>query len=200
MATPEIITRLRDATGAAHARLEASLDILTQVADRAERVRLVSRFLALHLQTEAKLAPWLPQMAGLEAGLEAGSRMRAGLIRADLALLGGREQAASPGPAGPGIGSLGRALGRMYVLEGSTLGGRTIHRALAKAGQDARGLGFLDPYGERTGERWRSFVAALDQLHRDGRADGDEIVTGGVEGFEHAARVLGGADALERTA
>ena len=196
MATPEIITRLRDATGAAHARLEASLDILTLVVDRAERVRLVGRFLALHLQTEAKLAPWLPQMAGLEAA----SRMRAGLIRADLALLGGREQAASPGPAGPGIGSLGRALGRMYVLEGSTLGGRTIHRALAKAGQDARGLGFLDPYGERTGERWRSFVAALDRLHRDGRADGDEIVTGGVEGFEHAARVLGGADALERTA
>lgn len=186
MATPEIVARLRAATGPAHARLEAALGLVERVADPAERRRLVARFLALHEGAEARLAPWL---AG-QAGLEPDSRMRASLIRADLALLGGAAETRAP-PA-PEIGSLGQALGWLYVLEGSTLGGKTIHRALETRRLDARGLSFLNPYGEAAGERWRAFVAELDRLHRNGATDGDEVVAGGVEGFEHAHRVLCG--------
>lgn len=189
MATPEIITRLRAATGAAHARLETALDLVERVADPGERRRLVARFLALHEGAEARLAPWLARQAELEPE----TRMRARLIRADLKLLGGGDE--SPGPQAPEIGSLGRALGWLYVLEGSTLGGRTIHRALETRGLDARGLTFLNPYGEAAGERWRAFVAVLDRLHREGQAGADEIVAGGVDGFDHAFRVLCGRQA-----
>ena len=187
MATPGIIVRLREATGAAHARLEAALDIETRLADAGERRRLVARFLALHEGAEARLAPWLADLAELEPE----TRMRAPLIRADLALLGGTAQTRAP--AAPEIGSPGRALGWLYVLEGSTLGGRAIHRALERRGVDTRGLGFLNPYGEAGGARWRAFVAVLDRRRREGTADGDEIVAGGVDGFDHAARVLCGA-------
>ncbi|NJC40561.1 heme oxygenase [Brevundimonas alba] len=187
MATPEIIARLRAATGAAHARLEAALDLVERVADAGERRRLVAGFLALHEGAEARLAPWLAPHAGLEPG----TRLRASLIRADLALLGGAVE--TDAPQAPEVGSLGRALGWLYVLEGSTLGGRTIHRALETRGLDARGLGFLNPYGEAAGARWRAFVAELDRLHRTGEADRDEIVAGGVDGFEHASKVLCGA-------
>lgn len=187
MATPEIIARLRDATGTAHARLEAALDLVERVADPGDRRWLVARFLALHDGAEARLAPWL---AG-HPGLELETRTRSSSIRADLALLGGALETGAP-PA-PGIGSLGQALGWLYVLEGSTLGGKTIHRALETRRLDARGLGFLNPYGAAAGERWRTFVAELDRLHRTGVADGDAIVGGGVEAFEYAHRVLCGS-------
>lgn len=186
MATPEIIARLRRATAEAHTRLETSLDIVARLAAPGERRALAARFLALHESAEERLAPWTRARPELGAV----TRPRAGLIRADLAVLGGADLA--PSSASPEIGSLGRALGWLYVLEGSTLGGKTIHRELARRGLGVEGLGFLNPYGEQVGPRWRGFVEVLDRLHREGAADGDEIVAGGVDGFDHAARVLCG--------
>lgn len=185
MATPEIIVRLRQATAEAHARLESTLDLVARLTVADERRLLAARFLMLHESAETKLAPW--SRARPELGIV--TRSRAPLIRADLAALGGSGTAPA---AAPEIGSLGRALGWHYVLEGSTLGGKTIHRELARRGVDARGLGFLNPYGDQAGSRWRAFVEVLDRLHREGAADGDEIVSGGVDGFDHAAHVLCG--------
>lgn len=187
MATPEIIARLRRATADAHARLDAALDLPARLADAAERRRLVARFLSLHESAEPALAPW----AAARPDLQAATGPRAALIRADLAALGGDPAPAPPPP--PPVTTLGRALGWHYVLEGSALGGRVIQREMARRGADLRGLDFLSPYGDQTAARWRGFVELLDRLHRDGAADGDEIVAGGVEGFAHARRVLCGA-------
>lgn len=186
MVTPEIIARLRRATAEAHARLDTALDLPARLADATERRRVVARFLSLHESAEPALAPW----SAARPELAAATGSRAALIRADLAALGG---APTPAPPAPPVDTLGRALGWHYVLEGSALGGKVIQREMARRGADLRGLGFLSPYGARTGERWRGFVDLLDRLHADGSADGDEIVAGGVEGFAHARRVLCGA-------
>jgi len=55
-------------------------------------------------------------------------------------------------------------IGVLYVLEGSTNGGRYIARALRHAYglSDGRGLTALDPYGEHQPEAWRGFKADLD--------------------------------------
>ncbi len=92
-------------------------------------------------------------------------RFRAGLIAEDLGVLGGRgmEMSATPGTARL-IGRIDAAgvpelLGMLYVLEGSTNGGRFIARAVGKSlglGPVA-GLRYLDPYGDEQQVRWGAF-------------------------------------------
>ena len=80
----------------------------------------------------------------------------------------------------------------MYVLEGSTLGGRMILRELSLRGVSDARLAFLDPYGSETGSFWRAF------LHVLGRETGEDDIAvqaacrGGVDAFAHAERVLCG--------
>jgi heme oxygenase len=95
-------------------------------------------------------------------------------------------------PAFPAPRSAAEALGMLYVLEGSTLGGRMILRALAERGVHDPALQFLDPYGTDTGARWRAF---LDVLARETGDDEERIAAacrGGVTAFRHAADVLCG--------
>jgi len=56
------------------------------------------------------------------------------------------------------------ALGALYVVEGSTLGGRLIERHLHRTlgVTPASGARFYHSYGEERGARWITFKAALD--------------------------------------
>lgn len=57
-------------------------------------------------------------------------------------------------------------LGPLYVLEGSTNGGRFLARVLEKSLhiEDGAGISYMDPYGERQPEMWSSFKAAADAV------------------------------------
>lgn len=181
--------RLRDATQADHQRLESRIDILTRIATTAGRRALVARFHSLHTEAEAALAPWL---AGLP-GLEFDARRRSVQLSADLEALGGEAAPASAPPAP--VSGISEALGRMYVLEGSTLGGRVIRRAAEARGAGMRGLSFLDPYGERVGERWRAFLAVVDRQACTPE-DVAAMIAGAVAGFRHAELRLCGEPEL----
>lgn len=178
--TSDAHRRLRDATQDDHQRLESRVDILRRVATPAGRRRLVERFSGLHADAEAALAPWLADHPGLD--FEA--RRRSSHLLRDLRAVGG----AAPPPEPIVVHSVGEALGLMYVLEGSTLGGRVIRKQVTASGQDMAGLSFLDPYGERVGERWKSFLAVLGD-----EADTEALVAGAVAGFRHAEDRLCGA-------
>ncbi len=177
-----VINRLRAATAEAHQELEACLDMVREAADRTGRRTLVARFYALHLGAERALAPLLAGYPGLEFD----ARRRSPWLAADLAELGLDPRKIPPcriaSPA-----STAEALGFFYVLEGSTLGGKVIAKAMAAKGADMRGLGFLTPYGEETGGRWRDFMALLEAA---GPRAGDAIVRGGMNGFAAARRWL----------
>ena len=67
----------------------------------------------------------------------------------------------------PAIGNLYQALGALYVLEGSTLGGRGITKMLMKnvgLQLQADQLQFFNGYGTATGSMWTSFIQMLNQL------------------------------------
>jgi heme oxygenase len=112
--------------------------------------------------------------------------------RADL--LGAIVVAAHP-DAFPVPSNKAQALGMMYVLEGSTLGGRFILQRLSELGSDVSQLSFLDPYGAETGPRWRSFLRVLE---RETSGD-DTLIADACRGarvaFAHAERVLCGPPA-----
>lgn len=178
--------RLRDATREDHQRLEDRVALLQRIVTPRGRRGLVEDFAGFHADAEAAVAPWLSGVPGLD--FEA--RRRSTSLANDLVTVGG----AAPPAQAIRIRGVGEALGLMYVLEGSTLGGRVIRKQVTAQGGDMAGLSFLDPYGEAVGERWRSFLAVLDDQARTA-ADTEAMVNGAVAGFRHAGRRLCGAPA-----
>lgn len=185
MAQSEIITALREATTEAHNRLEADIDLFGRVSEPDSRRDMVARFHRLHASVEPAVQGWLADLRDLDFE----QRKRSGEVRRDLTDLGGLPLAAT---ALPPVGSLGEALGWWYVLEGSSLGGRVIHRTLLGEGKDLLGLSFLLPYGSATGDWWRRFVEVLDEADRRDPSARSGILTGGVAGFRYAHEVLCG--------
>jgi len=94
-------------------------------------------------------------------------RQRSGLLAADL-----RHFRAEP-QAGDALSSLPAAdvseaefLGRMYVMEGSTLGGQYIARHVEQVLGLTPGEGnaYFRGYGEQTSAKWKAFQAVLAEL------------------------------------
>jgi heme oxygenase len=63
----------------------------------------------------------------------------------------------------PVIDSFHSALGAMYVLEGSTLGGRIIAGMIARSLDSTRCLSFFNGYGAETIHMWSTFKTYLNQ-------------------------------------
>lgn len=63
----------------------------------------------------------------------------------------------------PDIYSINQALGALYVLEGSTLGGRIIAGMVSRQLGTTSSLGFFNGYGAETSLMWQSFKEFLDQ-------------------------------------
>jgi heme oxygenase len=162
-AAPSAREALRQATEAAHLRLHA-LPALQALAEgrltREDYIALLRRLLGFHRAAEAaldaapSLAPW---------GITLAERRRAPLIEADLAALG-----AAPIPLGtaplPVLDTAARALGCLYVTEGSTLGGRQLARVLdGLLPEGEAGRRFLLGHGPRHGAMWRDCCAALER-------------------------------------
>ena len=165
---------LREATSAHHRQAERSA---------------FQQQLALGRVTRAAFAAWLGQMhlvySALEAhvahagaaalgGFAGRDWQRTSQLRVDLAHWGGSPLEHRPLPATARLlreleswaAQEPRALlGVLYVLEGSTNGGRYLAKGLREAWQveGAPGLSFLDPHGEAQFARWAAFKQELDR-------------------------------------
>lgn len=94
------------------------------------------------------------------------ARRSASLILDDLSALGFSTENIEVCTQLPVVRNVQQAFGALYVLEGSTLGGRMISRML-KANhhiqlQPAQ-IRFFEGYQKDTGEKWKSFLEALNQ-------------------------------------
>lgn len=152
---------LRRSTAEAHARLEGSLDMMRPPLQAARFVHLLERFYGFHCAWEAALGRY-ESFSDLLSG-----RSRVAYLRQDLLALGRSQSAVAALPwcleAGRLADQEAQALGSAYVMEGSTLGGQLIRKALeGQPWRPAAGLGYFNPYGPHTGEMWRSFRAWLD--------------------------------------
>jgi heme oxygenase (biliverdin-IX-beta and delta-forming) len=127
------------------------------------RELIVSQYL-LHHHLEAQLAEVLsPEQL---AALEFDQRRKLPFLAQDLAEVApGAPEDATDLLADYRLASVYDALGAMYVLEGSTLGGAVIRRELAKnphlVGQVAD-FRYYGCYGPLIGERWKNFQGLLN--------------------------------------
>lgn len=154
----ELLSRLKIETAECHTRLENALDLMRPEWSREDYVALLEGFYGY-------VAPWEEAAAGsMPAHLREffERRRKAALLAADLALLTrepARAQTVTTIEHLPSMNSIGRVFGSMYVMEGSTLGGRFIapHFATLFGLQSSRGNAYFDGYGSRTGSMWNAF-------------------------------------------
>jgi heme oxygenase len=179
----DILERLRSETRDLHKTLEDDLPIMRPDLQLSDYGRLLARFYGVYLPLEGVLAG-VPNLSS--ALPDWPQRRKLEWLVKDLSALGfsGQEIAEVPScPRVPAIRSVEGALGCLYVLEGSTLGGQIISRHLETTldlGLD-NGASFFRCYGDRIGPMWKKFQEAL--LSR-AQADHDRMVSAAVQTFE----------------
>jgi heme oxygenase len=157
--------RLRAETRPEHDRLENGLR-LTDPDLTLERYReVMARFFAFWSGWEPRMAAVLTDEALLAP------RRRLHLLRADLLALGIAPETL-PACEPPPIHSRGEAFGSLYVMEGSTLGGRVILKRLGALGlsPDTGGCAYFAGYGAETGAMWTRFLERLEAEADNGNA------------------------------
>ena len=167
----DVLRRLRTATAADHEQVERTLDLMDPGLDRPRLIRSLTVLHGFWRSAESGLSDWAAREPVDAASVDWSRRRRADLYADDLRALGAPPAAA--GPALPRLAGTDEALGRLYVLEGATLGGTFIDRHLAAlpalAGVRLRAF---SPYGGQTGAMWRSYRrAARARVEAGGDAD-----------------------------
>jgi heme oxygenase (biliverdin-IX-beta and delta-forming) len=175
---------LRARTAEHHHGLESGLLIQTRLSEAAARDRLIAGYFALYREVDAALRPHLWDMPDLAFCFRVRSRRIPG--KAELP----RHGELSVNPVFPPIRTKAEALGALYVLEGSTLGGRKILQALRSQGVSTDDLHFLDPYGKDAGANWRLFLGILERETAPNPATMNECVAGAIKTFSFAAACL----------
>jgi heme oxygenase (biliverdin-IX-beta and delta-forming) len=171
---PDVLRRLRTATAAAHDQVERALDLMAPELDRPRLVRAMGTLHGFWAAAEHGLDDWARDCPADADRLDWARRRRAGLYADDVRALGGIPGTARP-PL-PAVRDTDTAIGRLYVLEGATLGGTFIDRHLATlpalAGVRLRAF---SPYGPRTGVMWHAYRAAAREHVATG-GDADRVV------------------------
>lgn len=157
-----VLASLRRLTAELHTRVENSVDLPRRTGHISAYQHLLARLFGLYSPIEARL----DQMTGLKAlELDWPARRKVPLLRADLVALGCSTTDISPCPFTPPLPDLPEALGCLYVLEGSTLGGQVIRRQVERSlhlGPET-GCRFFAGYGADVGSMWKSFCAVLER-------------------------------------
>ena len=157
--------KLRSATREHHARLERVLDIPDSIGSEADYTRLLVRMYGFYTPLERRLRTFDDALR--EHGVRVRPRLKAEKLELDLHAFGWTPDAVSALPLCaelPCVSTDAHALGCLYVLEGSTLGGQIISRRIRQALEidgDA-GLAFFRAYGAHTGRMWQGFVEGLN--------------------------------------
>ena len=178
--------RLRSATRLLHHAAEEAFDAEQRLSTMEGYVALLDELWSLHAGVELGLRAHGEQICGLD--LE-GCR-RSALLALDLKAAARRAPRLDPVSAI--YHSLSAAMGGLYVLEGSMLGGRILlPRAECVLGvTEANGGQFLAGDGVNTGRRWRSFIEALGKIPATGQ-EADDAEAGARDTFALFISVLG---------
>jgi heme oxygenase len=155
-----LLERLRDETRPLHDDIERDLESSRMYSSVEGYRLLVGRFFGFYVA-------WEPEVGKAIADEEFfGPRRKLPLLQRDLEALGYDEAEieALPRCGGlPPIGNLAEAMGSLYVLEGSTLGGQVISHRVERLLRfcDGHGYAFFRSYGRAANPMWRRFGERL---------------------------------------
>jgi heme oxygenase len=92
-------------------------------------------------------------------------RRKSASLANDIETLGGTPVQTASGGSLPTINSPLHAMAALYVIEGSTLGGKHISKMIAQQLNitNGKGLSFFNSYGDNTEAMWNAFKEALNK-------------------------------------
>lgn len=151
-------THIKEATKTAHQLLEKKVVLqLKAIRSNADYAALLKNFYAYFSQVEKAIAPFItPELLP-----DYKDRRNSSYLKQDIEELGFTVDEL-PAATAPEISGTLSALGALYVMEGSIMGGSIIVQMLAKGGI-TQGVSFFSGYGPATGEMWGKFIAVLNQ-------------------------------------
>jgi heme oxygenase len=178
-AAAPLSTQLRTRTADLHKQTEVLLGLPGAVKTLPDYRDCLCRFLGLYLPLDRLLAAF----GGWDTfGLALPSPSHSACLARDLAVLGIDPAGVTLAPPAllPHLPTFAHALGALYVLEGSTLGGRVILRDLeARIGAGIAGATqFFGGRASTAGPRWQTFKAALDVFGNARPQLGDDAALG----------------------
>lgn len=173
------LNNLRTRTMPAHKSLEEvplSARIVQQDVTKEEYARYIELMYPVHADAEQNIYPVLRDIV---PNIE--ERKKASHIKNDLAYINLLLTTAEERPLTAKMTNMSQAfaLGVMYVIEGSTLGGRVILKNIQPALQldEDNGASYFAGYKANTGIYWKNFLEALTSYPQS-EADEQEIIAG----------------------
>ena len=187
LAKSDIRARLRISTSAVHERLHRHEGFAAAAAgtiDLIDYQRLLSRLWGFHYPFERTLRQVDREQ---NIGVEFEERGRSRMLESDLVALGWDRASVIRLPQCESLRAPANAaefMGALYVVEGSTLGGIHIARALKAvvAADSGQGRSFFLGYGNRHRAMWRSFLKRLEDC-ASSEADVDSVIEGAIRTF-----------------
>jgi len=181
-----IMQRLKAETSDLHSRAESRTlqrAIATGEVDQTTFSAYLGQLYRVHHSLESALENSRDKHAAIGA-LATADRMRIPDLDRDLAFYGVNRDQIAAGDAAQRFSTQVQEikamdpvalLGALYVLEGSTNGGRFLARALRKSWDlDGEGLAYFDPYGEEQPRKWAAFRREMDEASFE--ADQEEAI------------------------
>jgi heme oxygenase (biliverdin-IX-beta and delta-forming) len=186
--TTSLRWRVRSETSVWHDRVDAVAGGPNTVESRGGYIDLLGRLYELHTSFESRLADPRLHGAWRHLGIDLPVHRRAHLCADDLETLGAAP--ANTPVTSSSLATSGHALGCLYVLEGSSLGGRVVARIV----RDRIGnvpVAFFTGRGRAKLAPWTSVLKALTRFDTEG-GDGDTVIAGACDTFATFASHLAG--------
>jgi len=187
--TPSFLENLRSTTAQSHTALEA-LPISASIMDPNVTNEDYSLYLDLmHDVVKDAEENIFPALKDIITDLD--ERNKSHLLHKDLEKLGVTTKSNTQKPMSASLENTSKAfaLGIMYVVEGSSLGGRVILKNInAALGHDIEtGASYFGGYAGQTGSYWKNFLGMLTQ-YEAANNNADEIIAGADYAFKAISR------------
>lgn len=178
----DFLNTLKIKTAGAHKRLEnlpVSSCILSPEMKIEDYVHYLKLMYDVHYDVEENIFPLLSNSIR-----DLKERKKKHLIEEDLAFLNYNKPIVSPVFNIENI-TIPFALGILYVVEGSSLGGRFILKNIETISglNEGKGILYFTGYGNKTGSQWKSFLSVLTDYQEENDCE-DEIINGAIYAFD----------------
>jgi heme oxygenase len=198
---PPLLAQLRAGTRDAHDRIEAIPGLGILLAPNVSAGAYIAALKALYA-FQAGMHQLLPKLLTDITGLNWPDADVLQALADDLAWFGVDLPRPAAGPRS--VRDSGAALGALYLLEGSQLGGRVIGRSVTRSLGVSPGRGgsfFCGRTADNARHRWHEFCAVLTREGERRDADGcARVVAGAQASFAYFEAMLGGGAAVPDSA
>lgn len=194
MEKPRILTELKNQTRPQHDSVEGNpfgKAMMAGTMSIEQYKEFLQKFYGFHLPLEQALSAF----EWSRLGIAFDERRKITLLEQDLRALGMTDVEIALLPSAedlPPMNSLEAAVGVMYVMEGSTLGGQIQARQVQKMfGFTAEnGAAYFSSYGANVGVMWKGYCEAIVSAANDNEANESVIISSAKETFAALERWL----------